>query len=83
MERQTRKYNPGSLPRQAEGFRIPGGGAAGIYAGSRTSSIRGCVGNSFRVQASNPPWITPTRSYPRLMRIRARLALVASPGQGQ
>jgi hypothetical protein len=41
------------------------------------------VGNSFRIQASNPPWITPIRSYPRRMRIRARLALVASPGQVQ
>ena len=83
MERQTGKYNPGLLPRQAELSGANAVPARDSRAAGRASSGLGWVGNPRRTHLSNPPWITPTRSYPRFMRIRARLALVASAGQVQ
>jgi hypothetical protein len=43
----------------------------------------GWVGKSRANHSSKPPWRTLTRSKPFFIRIRARLALVASPGQVQ
>ncbi|NNG47129.1 MAG: hypothetical protein HKM86_08480 [Deltaproteobacteria bacterium] len=43
----------------------------------------GWVGRPRATHSSKPPWRAFTRSKPLLIRIRARLALVASPGQVQ
>jgi len=81
--RQTRKYSPGPGARQAELLDASASPDGTPFSCRRTSSDFGCVGRFRRIHSSNPPWSTPTRSYPRLIRIRARLALVASPGQVQ
>ncbi|MDX1815496.1 MAG: hypothetical protein R3239_06010 [Thermodesulfobacteriota bacterium] len=53
------------------------------YESTCHSGPLGWVGKSRATQSSKPPWRTFTRSKPFRIRIRARLALVASPGQVQ
>ncbi|HJX15323.1 MAG TPA: hypothetical protein VJ386_06280 [Candidatus Deferrimicrobiaceae bacterium] len=81
-------YNPASRAASSglEGGAASGGSAIAAADGREPtchSGPFGCVGRFRSTHSSKPPWSTLTRSKPLLIRIRARLALVASPGQVQ